>query len=205
MQKELARKIEAGELGTPRTPHPGAGMNFTVPDSAIQAGAFLEVHPDRVLVGKGAAEAMKDWRLVFVGQPTDFKAPSLHIRPIDPIGNLDLPQEAPLTRVPPKADGARPSPDGVVSIPPETVQGPPQHPYRFPIWIFLTTDNPGQWEETVQALNEEQSRRVDEFLVRAKKENMSEVEIRAELDTSAPFNGLQEIWHKTYRNRYEDK
>jgi len=40
---------------------------------------------------------------------------------------------------------------------------------------------------------------------RAHKDNLSEAEIRANLNTSAPFYGLQERWSQAYPNRYEDK
>ncbi|GEM_PF-1273727 len=205
MQKELERKIEAGEIGKPEGPHPAAGLNFSIPAQAIQDGAFLEIHPDRVYIGKGTADSMADWRLVFVHWPTDFNAPSLIVRPIEPIGDGLLPKKTPLIRFPQKTASTMAAPDGVVPIPPGAMQGAPQHPYRFPIWLFLTTDNPEQWEDIVRNLNDEQARNVAGFMDRAHKDNLSEAEIRANLNTSAPFYGLQERWSQAYPNRYEDK
>ena len=189
----------------PPGPHPGTAMNFSAPAGTIQNGAFLEVYPDRIFIGKGKSASMEDWRVVFVWQPDDFRAPSLLIRPIEPIQDQGAPQESILIRLPADSSDPKASPDGVVQIPPESVHGDLQHPYRFPVWIFLTTDKPGQWEDAVRTLNEEQLRRVDEFMARAQKENMSETEIRVELETTAPFYGLQELWSRTYRNRHEDK
>lgn len=157
-------------------PHPSTRTHFTIPDDAAQNGAFLKTYSDRILVGKGTADNIADWRIAFYYNPVGSNPPALFFSQIAPFDSQMQPAETPLrlwpTNAPEKAHI-----DGIAFIPPVILAN--HAPHNYPAWIFLTTNTPEKWEAWM-------------------------VNNASILTNSVQaFYGFQEAWHRQYRFAFE--
>ena len=146
VQKELERKIETGQLPPPVIPpgvNPSSRTHFTIPDNAAQNGVFLNTYSDRILVGRGSAENIADWRLAMTYHPIGTRTQALFLFPLALPDPSRQPVEPPL-RIWPSNTANNAQTDGLVLIPPAILANHP--PHNYPRWIFLTTNAPEKWE-----------------------------------------------------------
>ena len=179
-KKELERRIEAGAFNKPQNyplqPHPSTRTHFTIPDQAAQDDMFIKTYSDRILVGKGAADSLADWRIIFYYHPIGTNAPALHLATLAPFDPARQPSGAPLRTWPSNiAENARI--DGFAPIPPVILENHP--PHNYPVWIFLTTNTPAKWEAWM----------ADNAAILNK--------------STAAFYRFQEAWHHQYRFEFE--
>lgn len=178
-QQTMERKYEAGaakESSRPLQPHPSTRTHFTIPDDAAQNGAFLKTYSDRILVGKGAADNIADWRIAFYYRPIGSNPPALFLSQITPFAAELHPAESPLRLWPTNTpENARI--DGVAFIPPVILAN--HVPHNYPAWIFITTNTPEKWEAWM-----------------ANNSSILTNSVQA-------FYGFQEAWHRQYRHEFE--
>lgn len=160
----------------PFQPHPSTRTHFTIPDDAAQHGAFLKTYSDRILIGKGAADNIADWRIAFYYRPIGSNTPALFLSQIAPFASQMQPAESPLRLWPTNAP-ERSQIDGIAFIPPVILAN--HVPHNYPAWIFLTTNTPDKWEAWM-----------------AKNESILTNSVQA-------FYGFQEAWHRQYRFAFE--
>ncbi len=160
----------------PFQPHPSTRTHFTIPDDAAQHGVFLKTYSDRILIGKGAADNIADWRIAFYYNPVGSNPPALFLSHFTPFASELHPAESPLRLWPTNTpENARI--DGIAFIPPVILAN--HVPHNYPAWIFLTTNTPEKWEAWM-----------------ANNSSILTNSVQA-------FYGFQEAWHRQYRFAFE--
>jgi len=160
----------------PPQPHASTRTHFTIPDDAAQNGAFLKTYSDRILIGKGPAGNIADWRIAFYYRPIGSNSPALFLSRLTPFASQMEPAEPPL-RLWPTNTPENAQIDGIAFIPPVILAN--HVPHNYPAWIFLTTNTPEKWESWM-----------------ANNASILTNSVQA-------LYGFQEAWHRQYRFAFE--
>jgi hypothetical protein len=106
----------------------------------------MQVFRDRLLVGSGATENWRDWRVVLIWKPADPREPGVTILSLSLLPPDNRPGESPLMVIP--QGFKRFKPVVWVRLPPEMYDDTS----HFPVRIYLTTDQPDYWTAYVAAI-----------------------------------------------------
>jgi serine/threonine protein kinase len=123
-----------------------SSLEVYLSESDARAGTYMQVFRDRLLVGSGATENWRDWRVVLIWKPADPREPGVTILSLSLLPPDNRPGESPLMVIP--QGFKRFKPVVWVRLPPEMYDDTS----HFPVRIYLTTDQPDYWTAYVAAI-----------------------------------------------------